>query len=156
VTVPVVPLDQWAEAQSVTDISFLKIDTQGSELDILEGSRHVVKNCVGVQVEVEFSPIYHNQPLFADVDAWLRKQGFHLWQLTELTSYTEKRKRIGRLFWANGIYFRDFKQPLETYQHLLLAAFFDALGDTDSAFGCCEMAGWPKTMLEYFQNIVED
>jgi len=49
----------------------LKIDTQGSELDILESGLELLSSSlVGVYVEVEF------QPLFRDVDKLLAAHDF--------------------------------------------------------------------------------
>ena len=53
-------------------VDFIKLDTQGSELDILHGAGSLLDNCSGLQLEVMFSPLYEGQPLFADVDAYLR------------------------------------------------------------------------------------
>jgi hypothetical protein len=39
------------------------------------------------EVEVEFNPIYRGQPLFADVEAFLRADGFGLWRLGNLVRY---------------------------------------------------------------------
>ena len=42
----------------ITNCDFIKIDVQGGELKILEGSINKLKNCFGLQVEVEFALIY--------------------------------------------------------------------------------------------------
>ena len=54
----------------------LKLDTQGSEAEILAHASETLKNCLIVQTEVEFVQLYEDQPLFADVDQLLRGQGF--------------------------------------------------------------------------------
>jgi FkbM family methyltransferase len=56
----------------------LKIDTQGTELDILRGAGELLKKVLVVELEVEFVPQYIDQPLFADVDQFMRAQGFEL------------------------------------------------------------------------------
>ncbi len=56
----------------------LKIDVQGAELEILLGGRAVLSDVKLVELEVEFNPQYRNQPLFADVDVFMREQGFAL------------------------------------------------------------------------------
>ena len=33
----------------------------------------ITENIIGLQVEVEFKEIYNNQPLFAEVDLYIRK-----------------------------------------------------------------------------------
>ena len=75
-------LDNLLASRSIKDVDFLKVDTQGSERLILEGAAGALASTVvGVEVEVEFAPIYTDQPLFADVDAFLRPLGFHLFDL---------------------------------------------------------------------------
>lgn len=56
----------------------LKIDTQGTELDILKGYDALLREILVVELEVEFTPMYQGQLLFAVVDAWMRAQGFTL------------------------------------------------------------------------------
>jgi hypothetical protein len=41
-----------------------------------------------LEVEVEFNPIYVGQPLFGDVDKFLRDRGFVLWKLSTLAHYS--------------------------------------------------------------------
>jgi len=56
---------------------FLSIDTQGSELDILAGAERVLgSDVVAIVCEVEFQPIYREQPLFGDVSRFLAIRGF--------------------------------------------------------------------------------
>ena len=68
-------LDSLRGAQQIRDIDFVKADTQGSELLVLQGARQsLVASAIGVEVEAEFTPIYKQQPVFADVDAYLRQR----------------------------------------------------------------------------------
>ena len=56
---------------------FLCLDTQGTELGILHGAVAALEDClIGLRVEVEFAPLYKNQPLFDDVWRFLRGFGF--------------------------------------------------------------------------------
>ncbi|BEC03341.1 FkbM family methyltransferase [Escherichia coli] len=54
----------------------LKIDTQGSELNILVGGEQVLNNTLCIQLEVSFIPLYEGQPSFGEIDVYLRKHGF--------------------------------------------------------------------------------
>lgn len=94
------------------DVDFIKLDTQGSELLILEGAAQTFADSVfGVEVEVEFSPMYNNQPLFSDVDVFLRKLDFSLFDLAPCYW----KRKIGRplggsqgqLIYADALYLRD-------------------------------------------------
>jgi len=155
-------LDEWANRAHTTDIRFLKLDTQGSELHVLQGATRVLSECVGLEVEAEFSELYEGQPLFADVDRFLRAQGFVLWRLGDLCHYAEVTSDAvtfredayyggrsvsteagnGRLFWGNAVYFRDYLQfdrSEESARRLLtLACLFSARGDRVAAAACVE------------------
>jgi Methyltransferase FkbM domain len=79
----------------VSRIDFIKLDTQGSELEILQGGVRALAGVRCVEVEVEFNPIYRGQPLFYEVDAFMRGQGFVLWKLTNLVHYARGAHVIG-------------------------------------------------------------
>lgn len=120
-------LDSWAKQAQLSHIDYLKIDTQGAELLVLKGAEKILSTVRVIEVEVEFNPIYNEQPLFSDVDIYLRKQGFVLWKLTNLVHYGHDKeneielgddrihfdepfqlfkKRGGQLHWADAHYIR--------------------------------------------------
>jgi FkbM family methyltransferase len=168
-TVNVVTLDAWAEEEGVRDVAFMKLDTQGSELDIIRGGVRLLASCLGLEVEVEFSPMYRGQPLFADVDQFLRRHGFVLWRFNHVSHYAESRRaRItamvsasydslhvqsyagsGRLFWADAVYLRDYPAVVAGEdgfrRGLLLAALLAGLRDFSAASACLArvVAAWP-------------
>lgn len=136
-------LDDWWEAEHRPRVDFIKIDTQGSELDILRGASALLGDCVGCEVEVEFSALYAGQPLFADVDAFMRERGFVLWRLKELEHYSERPPlpgEQGRLYWTNAVYLRDDRELGSTdkdrRKRLVLAALLEALNDLSAARSC--------------------
>jgi FkbM family methyltransferase len=80
-------LDDWASVAGVPRVDVLKADTQGSELDVLAGAEASLRHVRALELEVEFNPIYDDQPLFGDVDRFLRDRGFVLWRLRHLVHY---------------------------------------------------------------------
>ena len=46
---------------------FIKIDTEGTEIDILKGSTNSLKNVMGIEIETSFFELRKNQPLISDV-----------------------------------------------------------------------------------------
>lgn len=56
----------------------LKIDTQGSELAIIQGAGELLDSTLLVELEVEFAEQYIGQPLFSDVDRFMRGRRFAL------------------------------------------------------------------------------
>lgn len=99
---------------NIYDADFLKLDTQGCDLDILKGAAEIVDSFLfGVEVEVEFAPIYQNQPLFSDIDVFLRNHGF---QLSDLRRYYWKRNskyycsnKKGQIVFADALYFKTYE-----------------------------------------------
>jgi hypothetical protein len=54
------------------------LDTQGSELEILQGSDDLIQTARRIDIEVEFNPICEGKTLFGETDAYLRSKGFVL------------------------------------------------------------------------------
>jgi FkbM family methyltransferase len=50
---------------------FIKMDTQGTELEILKGFGDLIEDCAGIVVEAHFYPLYQGQPLVGDVVQFL-------------------------------------------------------------------------------------
>lgn len=103
------PLDQIIRERDVAGVDFVKVDTQGSELSILAGSTAALASAVGIEVEVEFLPLYQGQPLFGEVDSFLRASGFELFDLNRVYWRRPARPAAGRgqLAFADALYFRS-------------------------------------------------
>jgi FkbM family methyltransferase len=71
-TVPTARLDDLI-APGQMDV--LKIDVQGAERLVFDGAPQRLDECLVVWTEVEFVPLYRDQPLFGDIDARLRSHG---------------------------------------------------------------------------------
>jgi hypothetical protein len=67
------------------------------EVEILRGAERTLADVRCLEIEVEFNPIYRGQSLFADVDSYMRRQGFLLWRLTNLVHYSHGATAIGPL-----------------------------------------------------------
>ncbi|XFA73825.1 FkbM family methyltransferase [Thermosynechococcaceae cyanobacterium Okahandja] len=110
-------LDAFAKAESIEGIDVLKVDVQGADLDVLRGGQEIIhRSTLAVVVEVEFSEIYQGQPLFSDIDQYLRQQGFVLFDLStddawcrlpRQISPVRSHRRGGQLLWADALYLRD-------------------------------------------------
>lgn len=147
VTVPCTTLDatSWAAKLNVTA---LKADTQGTELAILRGAERCLRETLlAVELEVEFTPLYSGQPLFADVDVFMRERGFMLFDLGNLLCHKWRRSshvggRKGQLLAADALYFRTPESLLGLSdsipdQGVLLAHYWAvcaAYGYTDLAY----------------------
>ena len=71
-----ITLDSFVAKQEIKNVDFIKLDVQGAELDVLQGSKKTLKNVVKIVCEVEFIEIYKDQPLFAEVNNFLKEFDF--------------------------------------------------------------------------------
>ncbi len=55
---------------------FIKIDTEGTEIEILKGSSECLKNLLGMEIESSFFQLRKNQPLISDVMKFLSTDQF--------------------------------------------------------------------------------
>ena len=109
-------LDDVAE---ISDIDLLKMDIQGAELKALQGGVRKLKNVQVVQLETAFVELYEGQPLFADVDAFLRRNGFqhHTFLGVARRSFkpvlinNERSRGLHQNLWADAVYVRDWMRP---------------------------------------------
>ncbi|HUA53140.1 MAG TPA: FkbM family methyltransferase [Candidatus Sulfotelmatobacter sp.] len=92
---------------------FLKLDTQGTEYEILESARATLRErTVAVVCETLFFPVYRGQKLFSDVELLLRDLGFSFYGFGD-TAYRSRRTvpetvaQRERLFWSDAIFLRD-------------------------------------------------
>lgn len=73
------------DVPAVSQVDFVKLDIQGSELMVLKNGLETLKSAVVIQTEASFLPLYHDQPLFGEQHAFLRAQGFELHKLIDVT-----------------------------------------------------------------------
>jgi len=109
-------LDNVLRKNRMNNIDFIKLDTQGSELPILKGSTDSLRNVVGLQIEVNFVELYKNIPLFSDIDIFVRKMGFELFDIKRAFWKRNNPKgfgvRKGQLIWGDALYFKVPEQVL--------------------------------------------
>jgi FkbM family methyltransferase len=85
---PSTTIDAFMAERGVDRVLSIKLDTQGSELEILRGAERALEQALFLIVETEFNTLYEGQPLFCDVDRFLRDRGFVLWRLGNLCHYS--------------------------------------------------------------------
>lgn len=121
-------LDDVAETEGV---AYLKLDIQGAELMALTHATERLRTTLVVHTEVEFLPMYAGQPLFAEVDRFLRGHGFVLHtfhplvsrMVTPLVVRSNPYAGLRQHLWADAVFVRDFTRPeLMTDAQLLVLA----------------------------------
>ncbi len=107
-----ITLDEFCDKYEVVP-DFVKIDTQGSELEILrDGFQDNINHILGVEIEVEFVPLYKHQPLFSEIELFLRKKGFqifglkrHMWKMND--GHKLECDRGGRLVFGDALFLNE-------------------------------------------------
>ena len=140
------------EAVSIDDffnnqrVDFLKLDTEGSELEILVGTRKkLLTTILGIRVEVNFLKNESLRPSFSEIDSLLTDFKFTL-QTLEFESRVAKRQgkfplstKSGTLIGGDALYTRS---PSEIYSKgsneicvlYALFLFLNGLGDVALQF----------------------
>lgn len=153
VVVPCTTLDQASISSGAAPVA-LKIDTQGTELAILKGSLQCLKNSLlAIELEVEFIELYKDQPLFGDIDVFLRSQGFILFDLGNLLmlkrgEYGFSEERKGQLIAADALYFRS---PDKLVKQIASLPDNSALTMLAQYCGVCAVYGYSNLALEAIQ-----
>jgi len=96
-------------------VDFLKLDVQGYELAVLQGAPNALRQTLVLHTEVEFVEMYVGQPLFAEIDAFLRQSGFifhrfasvHGRPMKPMHFLDDPLRPISQQLWADAVYVRD-------------------------------------------------
>jgi len=122
-----ISLDFFAEKYEVIDIDFIKIDVQGSELDIFQGATKSLQNVLQIVCEVEFIPLYENQPLFGDVCNLLKKNDLIFNKFLDLAGRSLKPIMLNnnpnlasQHMWSDAIFIKDIQKLENTSNEKLI------------------------------------
>ena len=109
-------LDTMPELQNV---DFLKIDIQGGELTVFQHGKEKLLSVLAIQTEVAFFPLYEDQPMFGDIDVFLRSIGFKFHRFIHISRFplgklihrNRRRKPMSQALDGDVVYVRDFSDP---------------------------------------------
>lgn len=77
--VEVVRLDQYLQSHpDLLSRTYLKIDTQGFEGEVLRGAGDILDRFVAVQAELGLVTLYENQEDWLSIVTWMRQRGFEV------------------------------------------------------------------------------
>lgn len=109
-----ITLDEFAQNNIREDIDFIQLDVEGAELSVLRGAQKILKKSViGLTLEVAFVQLHQGQPLFADIDRFLRPHGFEFFDLSLVRLNRGKlskslgQAKMGQVVGGHALYFRD-------------------------------------------------
>jgi len=137
-TIDTVRLD---DVRETAGLDLLKIDIQGGELMAFRNAEARLAEALVIQTEVEFLPLYIDQPLFGDVDVFLRGRGFAFHRFFPIVSRVivptllenDIYAGMSQSVWADAIYVRDFTR-LDALSGRQLLAMATILHDCYGSF----------------------
>jgi FkbM family methyltransferase len=123
-------------------VELIKIDIQGGELMALSNALARLTTTLVIQTEVEFMPLYVGQPLFSEVEMFLRGRGFMLHRFYPTVSRAIRPMLIenniyapfSQVVWADAIFVRDITRLERLSNEQLLkscAILHDCYGSLD-------------------------
>lgn len=100
-TVAITTLDDFCGERAIPHLDFLKIDSQGYDLRILQGARkYLAEHRISfVVVEMLFAPLYAGQAHFHEVYGFLTGFGYQLVGL-----YAIQRSPAGAILWCDALF----------------------------------------------------
>jgi len=155
-----IELDEFFLKTNPHNVDFIKIDTDGSDYEVLLGAKELIRDSgvLGCCIECQFHGLLHDHAnIFSNVDKLLRELGFSLFDI-EVQRYSRAclPKRFwyripastltGQVLWADGVYLRDasadgYEQTwgisLSVEKLLKLACVFEIIGLEDCAAELC-------------------
>lgn len=106
------------DIEATRGVEFLKLDIQGAELMALRHGQDRLREVLVVQTEVEFLQLYIDQPLFSEVELFLRSFGlmFHRFYPTvsrvvrPLLVRNDIYAGLSQVVWADAVFVRDISK----------------------------------------------
>lgn len=83
-TIPATTLDQIGEERGLEGPFLIKVDTQGSELEVLQGAQAILKQTEFVILEISLFEFFQGGPQIYDCIAFMKQQGFVAYDIFEL------------------------------------------------------------------------
>ena len=116
-----ITLDEYIPVNEHSRVDFVKIDTDGHDIEVILGAHGIfsASGVIGLTVEAQFHGATHEYAnLFSNIDRIVRQHGFSLF---DLQSHRYSRAALpapfvkdmtaqtisGQMFWGEALYFRD-------------------------------------------------
>lgn len=100
ILVNTITIDKFVEDYRISHINLLKIDVQGAEELVLEGSKATLKNIESIILEVSFYDYYDHSTSFLNLEKLITPFGFKLFSILDIS----RNPMNGRTDWVEVLY----------------------------------------------------
>ncbi len=99
IKISTITLNDLITKNSLQNPSLLKIDTQGTELQILRGaSSKMLEDCLAIEIEVGMPGGYQNQASFPEINDFMKENNFELFDCRVARGYLKESGEIQNYF----------------------------------------------------------
>jgi FkbM family methyltransferase len=95
-------ISRFCKKNKIKNIDILKIDTQGSEYNIIRGCGNFLKNIFIIEAEIIFNNTWKNSPSIGELENFLKRFGFVIWDFPNIIKYPQD--DIDRIFFIDVIF----------------------------------------------------
>jgi FkbM family methyltransferase len=90
-------------------VDFIKIDTQGAELEIIKGAKDKITKVLGLEIELGVASIYQGQPLFHDIYKKMKELNFEFIDFTSIRRWERfnNNTSYGQIIFGDGLFLRS-------------------------------------------------
>jgi FkbM family methyltransferase len=86
---------------------FCKLDVQGYEAKVLAGAGSLLRQTIGLQMEISLAPLYREQPLFRELLETMARSGFEIFGF--IPGFVDPAS--GRMLQIDGVFFKGSMEP---------------------------------------------
>lgn len=94
-------LDEVARKHAFNNVSLVKLDVQGYEVEVLKGGRHILQNAEAILMEVSLLDIHKNVPLLREVLNFMYEYDFVAYDICSVAA----RRPKDRALWQTDVLF---------------------------------------------------
>ncbi|MCX6702141.1 MAG: FkbM family methyltransferase [Candidatus Zambryskibacteria bacterium] len=105
IEIPIMTLDKFTRDNSIDHIDILKLDTQGTEYEIIEGATETLKKTKLIFTEITVIPTYEGQKEIDEIIKILRLNGFYIHNFYDI--WLGKGKNRGRIRQLDAIFLNE-------------------------------------------------
>ncbi len=137
---------------------FLKLDVQGTELEILRGGVDTIsKSLLGAEIEVEFVPLYENAALFGNISEFMTSMGFEFIDFVRLSKWERDSYRgLGQCAFGDALFLKSPETLVERVQSIEESARAEIIVSYFIILAVYRKVDLAQVLLNYVSSMINE